>query len=73
MGTPANNIEVIILSDDEDEAPENDVPFDESSVYIVEPANTGVTGNIWIYCIHPPVSVVLLLRCKHWPVFQTLL
>lgn len=73
MGTTANDIEVIILSDDEDEAPENDVPCDESSVYIVEPEDRGDTGNIWIYSSHPLVSVVVLLRCKHWPVFQTLL
>lgn len=72
MGTTSNAIEVIILSDDEDEAPE---PYDESSVYIVEPVETdsGETGNIWIYSTQPLVSVVLVLRCKHWPVFQTLL
>lgn len=73
MGTTANNIEVIILSDDEDEAPENDVLCDESSVYIVEPEDSGHTGNIWIYSSRPPVCVVLWLRCKRWPAFQTLL
>ncbi|TWW58896.1 hypothetical protein D4764_06G0004260 [Takifugu flavidus] len=45
MGTTANDIEVIILSDDEDEAPENDVACDESSVYIVEPEDSRETDT----------------------------
>uniref|UniRef100_A0A3B5KHD5 Zgc:112980 n=1 Tax=Takifugu rubripes TaxID=31033 RepID=A0A3B5KHD5_TAKRU len=46
MGTTANDIEVIILSDDEDEAPENDVACDESSVYIVEPEDSRETEDL---------------------------
>lgn len=61
MGTTANDAEVIVLSDDDDEAPENDTPCGESSVYIVEPEDSKDTGNIWIYFRHPPASVVLLL------------
>lgn len=59
MGTTANDAEVIVLSDDD--APENDTPCGESSVYIVEPEDSKETGNIWIYFRHPSASVVLLL------------
>lgn len=47
MGTTTNDAEIIILSDDEDEASENDTCTD-SSVYIVEPENTSEPGNIRI-------------------------
>lgn len=64
MGTTANDAEVIVLSDDDDdddEAPENDTPCGESSVYIVEAEDSKETGNIWIYVRHRPASVVLML------------
>lgn len=54
MGTTANDAEIIILSDDEDEASENDTCA-ESSVYIVEPEKRSEPGNIPIELRHPPV------------------
>lgn len=65
MGTTANDAEIIILSDDEDEASENDTPCTGPGVCVVEPENRRNSGNIWIYFRHPPVpAVLLLLFCK---------
>lgn len=59
MGTTANDAEIIILSDDEDEASEDDPQCSESSVYIVEPGNMREPGNLWIHLRPPPGPVAL--------------
>lgn len=59
MDTNPNDADVIILSDDEDEAPENGMPFNDSSVCIVEREELKEPGNIWVYFSPPPASVVL--------------
>lgn len=64
MGTCAHDADIIVLSDDEDEASENHTPCTESPVYIVEPEIMRKPGNNWIRFSHPPVPVVLLLCCK---------
>lgn len=61
MGTSADNVDIIILSDDEDEASEDDTPCTESSVYVVEPETKTEPGQIGICSGRSPVPVVSLL------------
>lgn len=55
MDATAKDAEIIILSDDEDEASENDTSCTESSLYIVEPDNMSMPGNAWT-SFWPPVG-----------------
>lgn len=73
MDTNPNDADVIILSDDEDEAPGNDLSCNDSSVCIVEREDPKEPGNIRVYFSRPPASVVLcdsdlcfrLCSCPH--------
>lgn len=59
MDATVKDAEIIILSDDEDEASEDDASCTESSFYIVEPDNMRKPGNVWTSFSRPSVPVAL--------------